>query len=385
VRVLHVISSVDPADGGTIEAAKQSGLALQQLGHVVEIACVDAPDAPWVKGYPLTVRPLGPAMSRYAFAPKFKDWLMANADKFDVIIVHGIWEYTALATWQVSRKLNRPYVIYTHGMLDPWFKRRYPLKHLKKWLYWPWGTYRVLRDASRVLFTCEEERLSARESFWLYRASESVVPYCVPKPEGDPELQKEAFLSTFPILRDQPFLLYLSRIHPKKGVDILIRAFASVYGKNSTHRLVIAGPDTVGWVSDLQKLAAKSGVADSILWTGMLSGDQKWGAYYASEAFILPSHQENFGIVVPEALSCAKPALISDKVNIWREVADGDAGLVASDTLDGAIELMSNWNQMSSGSRTAMSKSAQRCFEEHFEVSKAVGGLVQVLREVTTN
>ena len=93
-----------------------------------------------------------------------------------------------------------PYFVYTHGMLDPWFKRTYPLKHLKKCFYWPWGEYRVLRDAKAVLFTCEEEKLLARQSFGLYQAHEVVVSYGTNGPTGDAEAQRAAFLAQYPAL-----------------------------------------------------------------------------------------------------------------------------------------------------------------------------------------
>ncbi|MEB0151131.1 glycosyltransferase, partial [Pseudomonas sp. CCC2.2] len=80
-------------------------------------------------------------------------------------------------TWRALAKKKIPYFIFTHGMLDPWFKKNYPLKHLKKWLYWTWGEYRVLRDAKAVLFTCEEEKILARQSFWLYKANEVVTAF----------------------------------------------------------------------------------------------------------------------------------------------------------------------------------------------------------------
>src|SRR5213076_1488953 len=114
------------------------------------------------------------------------------------------------------------------GMLDPWFKRTYPLKHLKKWIYWPWADYRVLRDARAVLFTTEEERLLARQSFWLYRCREAVVDYGTAGPTGDAARQRESFRSAFPMLRDTRNLLFLSRLHPKQGCDTLLAAFARV-------------------------------------------------------------------------------------------------------------------------------------------------------------
>lgn len=96
------------------------------------------------------------------------------------MIIHGIWHCRALATWRALRGTGIPYFVFTHVMLDPWFKCTYPLKHLKKWVYWPWDDYRVLRDATAVMVTTEQERLLARQSFWLYKSNELVLGYTLP-------------------------------------------------------------------------------------------------------------------------------------------------------------------------------------------------------------
>jgi hypothetical protein len=95
----------------------------------------------------------------------------------DAVIIHGIWQYHAFAAWRALHGKGSPYFVYPHGMLDPWFKRTYPLKHIRKSAYWPWSYCRVLREAKAVVFTTEQERRLARQSFWLYRAQEHVVGY----------------------------------------------------------------------------------------------------------------------------------------------------------------------------------------------------------------
>ena len=111
----------------------------------------------------------------------------------------------------------------------------------------------------------------------------------------------------------------------------------------------------------------------------MLSGDMKWGAYLNAEAFILPSHQENFGIVVAEALSCSLPVLISNKVNIWHEIIEDNAGLVAEDTLAGCVDLISRWQQMEDTNKSDMRANAHRCFINRFEITKAARSLLNVV------
>jgi glycosyltransferase involved in cell wall biosynthesis len=271
------------------------------------------------------------------------------------------------------------YFVFTHGMLDPWSKRRYPIKHIKKWLYWPWAEYRVLRDAQAVLFTSEDERVLARQSFWLYQRREAVVSYGTAAPSGDSEAQKQGFLDRYPELNGKRLLLFMSRIHPKKGCDLLIQAFARVLGCDSNWRVVMAGPDPVGWRKRLVDLAGTLGVADRICWTGMLTGDLKWGLLRSAEVLALPSHSENFGIVVTEALACGLPVLISDRVNIWREILKDRAGIVASDTLEGTERLLRSWIDLSGDDRFQMSQRARQCFFNRFEIQKAALALVELV------
>ena len=304
-----------------------------------------------------------------------------NRERFDAVIVDGLWQYNVFGVWRACVGTATPYFVFPHGMLDPWFKRTYPLKHFKKWLYWPWAEYRVLRDARAVFFTCEEEKRLARESFWLYRANETVASLGLAEPPGDPATQCALFLQKFPNLREKRLLLFLGRLHVKKGCDLLIEAFAAVAKKNPALHLVVAGPDQTGWQATLQERARVLGLAERITWPGMLSGDLKWGAIRAAEAFILPSHQENFGLAVVEALACGVPVLLSDKVNIWREIVDDHAGVVADDSLTGTTKLMETWASNSTETLKKMRVDARACFEKRFEINRAAQALINHLRE----
>ena len=380
MKILHIIPSVDLHGGGPMEGVRQRGLRLLEMGHQVEVVTLDDPDSPAVADYPLRVHAMGPARGSYGYSPLLVPWLQAHARGYDAIVVNGLWQYHSLAAWRALTRLKLPYFVFTHGMLDPWFKRTYPLKHLKKWLYWPWAEYRVLRDAAGVLFTSEEERLQARESFWLYRAKEHVVAYGTANPPADSERLREAFLCEHPELRGKRVLLYLSRIHEKKGCDLLVNAFGQVAGNDPALHLVMAGPDKTGLMPGLKSLAQAADVGDRISWPGMLKGDAKLGAFFASEAFVLPSHQENFGIAVAEALGCGLPVLISNKVNIWREIATDGAGLVGDDTLDGTLGTLKRWLALDGVSREAMGKQARRTFAQRFTVDAMADSLLAVIR-----
>lgn len=379
MKILHILPSVNPQGGGPMEGVRQRGKRLLEMSHHVEVVSLDDPASLFLANYGLPVHALGPSIGGYKFNTRLVPWLYGHAREYDAIVINGLWQYHSFGAWRALKKMKVPYFVFTHGMMDPWFKYTYPLKHLKKWLYWPWADYRVLRDAQAVLFTSEDERLLARKSFWLYQAREAVVAYGTSAPPQESEYLREKFLSAHTELRGKRIFIFLSRIHEKKGCDLLIDAFAKVAGQGPKLHLLMAGPDQSGWVSTLQTQARNLGIADRISWSGMLQGDMKWGALYASEAFVLPSHQENFGIAVAEALSCGLPVLISNKVNIWREIEADGAGIVNSDTDKGTEKILRNWLALDVASRRKMAQQAKLTFARRFTVEAMALSLIKIV------
>jgi glycosyltransferase involved in cell wall biosynthesis len=375
MRILNIICSTDPAGGGPIEWVRQFGLVASREGHHVEVASLDPPDKPWMDEFPLPLHALGYQLNNF-YSRDFVPWLRAAAGHYDCVIAHGLWRYASFGTWRAMHGKSVPYFVYTHGMLDPWFKRAYPLKHFGKWLYWPWADYRVLRDAAGVIFTCEQEKLKARESFWLYRAKEIVATLGISEPAHDFERSREAFRSRYPALQDGKFLLFLGRIHPKKGCDILIDAFASLAHESPDLKLVFAGPDQTNWVPRIKERSTKLNIQDRIIWAGMVSGETKWGAFNCADAFVLPSHQENFGIAVVEAMACGLPVLISDKVDIWREIQSDDAGLICDDTASGTELMLRKWVKLPDEEKKRFRSNAIHSFQTRFEITHAAHHLL---------
>ena len=382
MKLLRVIRSLDPAGGGPMEGVRQITPHLSDLGITSTVLSLDPPDSPWLRDQPCQCIGLGPVAGVYGYRRGLPQLIRAYAQSNDLVIINGTWQYHAFATWRALKPIGLPYLVYPHGMLDPWFKRTYPLKHLKKWAYWPWADYRILRDARAVLFTTEQERILARQSFWLYKATETVVGYGTSLPPLDLQRQSQAFLERFPHLRDKRILLYLSRIHPKKGIDLLIDAFAEVANSDPRLRLVVAGPDQVGWQSSLQQRAFDLGIQDLVIWPGMLSGDMKWGAFQSAELFCLPSHQENFGIVVAEALACGLPVAIAEPVNTSAEVRSSSAGIVHPDTVEGTTRALRQWLALPLSERSLMGCRARVLFHERFDFSTVARNLLPVFESV---
>ncbi len=366
------MQTLDPRAGGVVAAVKLLSEGLQRLGVEIEVAVQDPPEATWLKNLPFKVHAVGEGWTSYRYARSLKAWLKENARRFDCAIGHGIWQYHSFALRQCFHRERRPYFIFPHGMLDPWFKKTYPRKHLKKWLSWPWGDYRVLRDAAAVIFTSEEERTRARESFWLYRAKERVSPLGLDRPDFTDQNARDLFTTKFPAVAGTRMLLFLSRLHPKKGCDLLLKAWPEGEANVS---LVIAGPDQIGW----QKTLMTRFASPRIVFTGMLEGALKQGALESADAFILPSHQENFSLSVVEALSYGLPVFISDRINICREIEKDGAGYVESDNLEGTAQLLEKWLKLSPTSHEQMRKNARRCFANRFTLDQAAKSLVEIL------
>jgi glycosyltransferase involved in cell wall biosynthesis len=375
LRILHVIDSFSPDRGGPPEAVRQLVKAYAAEGLTTEVVCLDPADAPFLRDLPCKVYALGQSwMGQYAFSPRLWRWLRANAGRYHGIVMNGVWTFPGLALSMAARHARTPYGVFVHGALDPWFNRQYWLKRLKKRVYWP-VQYSVLRHARAVFFTTSSERDLAKTSFSPSKWNSVVVPFGIIDAEESGRhaaAQVEEFYRRVPQVRRRPYLLFLGRLHEKKGCDLLLRAFAEIGSAATETDLVIAGPDRGGMQARLQQMAGQLGIVDRVHWPGMIGGDLKWGALRACDALILPSHQENFGVVVVEALAAGRPVLISHQVNIWPEIMDEGVGLADEDTLKGTIRLLSRWFDLSGAERDAMAARARPCFAAKFSMERAL-------------
>lgn len=378
LRILHVINSVNPASGGPAEGLRQLCHIYDSGGHENEVATLDAPDDVVQYNFPAKVHALGPGTGVYGYTPLATPWLKEHVSKFDLVFLNCIWQYNVLAAYRALQKCDTPYGVFAHGMLDPYFKIEFPLKHIKKLFYWHFFLHRILHNANAVLFTCEEERLLARRSFNRYQVREHVLNFGIFGPDVDLANAREEFLAGWPRLRGKRLAFSMGRIHPKKGIDILIEAFAQSLARDSNWELVIAGPDQIDHRAELESLAAGLGVAEKITWTGMLGGALKWGALAASDVFVLPSHQENFGIVVAEALACGLPIIISNKVNIWREVDTHNAGLICSDTVESVRGCLKQWSGLKTDEIAEVRIRCRKCFDDYFNYSEIAGKMIEL-------
>lgn len=386
MRILHIVAGMDPQAGGVTMAVNMMIIGLEELGMTNEVISLDDPDNDFIKRYP-SVYGLGPARTAWRYSTLLKPWLSKNLYCYDAVIVHGLWQYHVYAIckiWKTITAIKPKLFVMPHGMLDPYFQKAKgrELKAARNWILWKLIERKTVNNADCILFTCETERILSFQSFKPYLPKRTeVAGLGIEEPARLTPAMKVAFQEKCGNVNAEGCLLFISRIHPKKGVDLLINAYRELKQVNQhLPKLVIAGP---GLETDFGKsMIALAANTTDILFTGMLEGDAKWGAFYCCSAMILPSHQENFGFVVVEALACGRPVLISNQVNIWREVKAEQAGIVKEDTLEGTRQLLNDWGHLSELSRIEMANKAKFVYEKYFSLKSASRKLKDIIQDV---
>ena len=204
--------------------------------------------------------------------------------------------------------------------------------------------------------------------------AQRVVGLGVAQPPPEAEAQREAFLARRPQLAGRRILLFLGRVDRKKGCDLLVRAFVAMQPEGWD--LVIAGPCAdAGYRAELDALAT----GGRVHFTGMLTGAEKWGAYRCAEVFALPSHQENFGMALAEALACGVPALLSTAVNIHGQVTAAGAGFAELDDLAGTTRLLERWMALGPEERERMKTAAADCFRAQYHIRQTAERMIALL------
>ena len=396
MNILHIAGKMDPRLGGVAQAIRTIIRGLEGLGVHNEVVTLDHPQSSFLTEEPLVIHTPGEGRGAWYYAPLFFPWLQENCTRFDVVIVHGLWQFHGYAVQKMFRQLKKKGVyalpalyIMPHGMLDPYFQSvpGRKLKAIRNWCYWKLVENKMVNGADGVLFTCLEEQKLAGLPFSPYAPKRAAVAGLgVQEPPLFTVNMQKAFLGKCHAVINRHYVLFLGRIDEKKGVDLLVSAYEKIVANHATEEkdvpmLVIAGPglDTPYGEKIKQLVAASPLLTSLVAFTGMLEGDAKWGAFYCADAFILPSHQENFGIALVEAMACGKPVLISNKVNIWQEVIKAQAGLAADDTAEGVLSLLTKWNTMLSDQQNRMAARARQCYEKQFSVEMAARQMLQAL------
>jgi len=327
-----------PSKGGPCQGIRNIIPYFQKQGITTEVVCMDDPNGQYPTVDDFTIYKIGNGRTSYQYQPLLLDWLIKNIANYDVIVVHGIWQYHNLAVYRAVKNLKiksekvPKVIIIPHGMMDPYFQKApdRKIKAIRNELMWRITEKKCLNSADAVFYTCEEEMRLAATTFKGYSPRKTInVGYGIQTPPRYNNEFKLAFEEKCPDTKGKKYWLFLSRIHEKKGVDLLVQAYNKLSKQNAAlPELVIAGPNTSVYAKQMIKLASNN---PKIHFPGMLQGHEKWGAFYGCESYFLPSHQENFGIAIVEAMACQKPVMVSKHVNIFKEIEAGNGGWIVED------------------------------------------------------
>ena len=294
--------------------------------------------------------------------------LLKTLKNFDLVHITGVWNFPVFVGGVLSRLYKKPYIISPRGSLYPeTFKGRSKFKYFKKLINYHLVLKKTIKSVWAFHFTTLDEA-EKTINFLNLDNDYFVVPNGLDLRQIKKETpEKGYFKKKFSIKKD--YILILGRLSWKKGFDILIPAFAKIKEKFSDLVLVVSGPDQENYKKQIEDWARKYKVEKDIIFTGLLEGKDKWGAYLDAEVFVLPSYSENFGMVVVEAMACGVPVVISEKVGIFKEVKESEAGLVVSLDIDKVSKAISELLENRS-LKEKISKNAKKLIEEKYNIKE---------------
>jgi glycosyltransferase involved in cell wall biosynthesis len=341
MRVLHVIPSVSERSGGPAAAIVPMCRALRAEGIEVLLATTShgltrtsTDRIREYKGVPARFFALQGGAS-FKYSRPLAAWLNDNVRDFDLVHIHAVFNHASVASASACRKASVPYVVRPLGTLDPWSMKQ---KAGRKKIFWSLVGKRMLEGSAAVHYTTVGEKTAVEESLGINHGRVIALGVEV---NGSAPVKKAG--DYFHVLAGRPYVLFLSRLDPKKNVEGLIDAFKSL--KEDRWCLVIAGDGPRDYVSTLKQ---RAGDSEKIIFTGWVEGEQKEASLRDAALFVLPSHQENFGLSAMEAMAHGVPVLVSPHVNLAPEIEAANAGWVVDLT------------QLSNGLTAAIENEAER-------------------------
>ncbi len=328
MRIVHYTPVIRLAEGGVVRAVLDLAVGLARRGHEVTVATTDATDAPadWIgDDHPSILELPEPAVAGRLFGPRQLRKLQEQLRAFDVLHLHSMWVPSNLQLAHGAGRIDLPYVISVHGMLDDWSMQQ---RAWKKRPFLRAGGQAMLEDAGAVHCTAEGELAQASRWFpdghgWVAPLPMDLTPYADPVGE-------DAAREAFPLLgADGPGVLFLSRLHYKKNIEALLRACALLRDRGRPCNLLVAGSGEADYEASLRDLTTELDLEDRVAFLGMVVDDVKVSLFEAADLFVLPTQQENFGFVLFEALAAATPLVTTRGTDTWPEIEASGGGVIA--------------------------------------------------------
>jgi glycosyltransferase involved in cell wall biosynthesis len=378
MRVLQVIPSIDPSYGGPSIALIDLAKSLSSLGITSEIITTDLGmkngvnygqivdfRGVKVRYFPRILKSWLPR--DFALSPQLYRWLTLHITDYDVVHIYGLFSYPNSVAADIAYRAGIPYVIKPCGMLDPWCLKQ---RALKKRAYLKLVGDRLLKNASAVMFTTKEE------SNISYKPKTQPKSFIIPL-GVDLSGRTKVIDDNFSFPADKKIILFLSRIDPKKGLDLLIPALKRLYSVRNDFIAVIAGNGNAEYETRIRHLVESSGLNEVTHFVGFVDGEKKYHLLEKASCFVLPSYQENFGVSVIEAMGVGCPVVISDQVNIYHDVLSAGAGRVVRCEVDDVFiaidDLLNN-----DAARHTMSINGQKLVSEKYNWEKIGSEILQM-------
>lgn len=378
MRIVHLIGTLAERDGGPSRVCVDMARAVAARGHEVNIHSTDHGMSPGSldAGNSVTIDSVDIHYHRawpggiWRFSPDLWRAMDTAVAEADLVHMHSLYLFHNWAGWRACRRHGTPFLLRPHGTMDPYIWRRH--RRRKAVVEWAFMN-QVLRDASALHFTTQEEQHLA--SPYAQGTDGVVVPNGVRLDEFTDVPRDGRFRRLFDAEEPIRLVLFLGRLNFKKGLDLLARAFATLVARDPAARLLIAGPD--GGMEQATRASLDAlGVLDKTRFTGLLRGSDTLAAYGDADLFVLPSYSENFGNAVIEAMATGTPVLISDQVNIWREISSGQAGRVvqcnADQIADAMTEMLANPAELASRGKAGRQVASEFRWEKVAERLEAV-------------
>lgn len=378
IKILRIIDTLDTNYGGPSNTIIDSSKILSEKGYKVHILTHDRElGKKKIKDKNIKILNKGPSFTNYFLNFKITFWLKKNHSKYDFFIIHGIWRFHTLLA---RLFLKGRYFVFTHGMLDPYFGTEL-WKKLKKKLFWYLIEKKNLQEANTLLLTSENEKKSLSNTFVNTNGiKKTVISYGIKKNLFNKKNCLISFYNKYPKLKKKNFFLFLGRFHKKKGCEILLESVKTLKKQNIHIKILMVGPNNE-YKTKLSDLVRRYKIEKNIILTNPLSGKLKWGAVYASQAMVLSSHGENFGVSIVESLSCGKPVLITNKVNIFKIILSYQAGLVSNDNAKSFYKILNKYLNLTNHQKKKYHTNSIKCFNENFNLTNSTNSLENLLEK----
>lgn len=343
MKILHVIATLAPRDGGPSAVLPEMCRSLTKLGHDVEIVTTNR-DGETELDVPLA-RPILDQGVRTTYYPTQRPrsygtslpmaiMLRNRIADFEVVHVHSLYLFHGLIAGALCRRRGVPYVIRPHGTLNPYHRS---VHRWRKAIYGTLVEHRNLSGASAMHYTSARERAFAEEAG--VHTPGYVIPHGIDLQTFD-DIGDVSLVPWLPVSEGRILITFLGRLTEKKGLDVLCDAFARICRAEPRAHLVIAGPDDEGLGLRVSRWVDERGLTDRVSLPGIITGLAKVELLRSSSVFVLPSRDENFGVTVAEALASRTPVVVTEGVAIHEEIEHADAGLIVKRTPEAVADAL---------------------------------------------